>query len=84
VEHIKSYLLNTRYWWLRGGETSSLRKKLAGVFEKYDIENIAPGYGRVLCGKKLVERQFRLFDEALRQLDKSQIEATYVFRDEVN
>jgi hypothetical protein len=83
VEHIKSFLLNTRYWWLEGGETTSLRKKLAGVFEKYDIENIAPGYGRVLCGKKLVERQYRLLDEALRQLDKSQVEARYVFRDEV-
>jgi len=83
VEHIKSFLLNTRYWWLQGGETSSLRKKLAGVFEKYDIENIAPGYGRVLCGKKLVERQYQLFDEALRQLDKSLVETKYVFRDEV-
>ncbi len=83
VEHIKSFLLNTRYWWLEGGETTSLRKKLAGVFEKYDIENIAPGYGRVLCGKKLVERQYQLFDEALRQLDKSQVDANYVFRDGV-
>ena len=83
VEHIKSFLLNTRYWWLEGGETSSLRKKLAGVFEKYEIENIAPGYGRVLCGKKLVERQYQLLDEALRQLDKSQIDASYIFRDGV-
>lgn len=83
VEHIKSFLLNTRYWWLEGGETTSLRKKLAGVFEKYDVENIAPGYGRVLCGKKLVERQYQLFDEALRQLDKSLVKADYVFRDKV-
>jgi hypothetical protein len=68
---------------LEGGETTSLRKKLAGVFEKYDIENIAPGYGRVLCGKKLVERQYQLLDEALRQLDKSLVQAKYVFRDRI-
>ena len=83
AQHVKSFLLNTRYWWLRGGDTGSLRKKLADIFEKYDIENIAPGYGCVIQGKELVKRQYQLLDDALRDFDKSQITPYYMDRDEV-
>lgn len=81
--HIRSFLLNTRYWWLEGGDTASLRRKIAGVIERYDIENIAPGYGRVLRGRDLVERQFAMFDEVLAGLDRSAVRARYVDRDEL-
>ena len=83
VQHVKSFLLNTRYWWLRGGDTGSLRKKLADIFEKYDIENIAPGYGCVIQGRELVKQQYQLLDDALRDFDKSQITPYYMDRDEV-
>lgn len=83
AEHVKSFLVNTRYWWLMGGTTGALRKKLADVFEKYDIETIAPGYGRVIQGKALVQQQYQLLDDALRDLDKSKINPHYMNRDEV-
>ncbi|RXN85278.1 hypothetical protein C7R54_22570 [Achromobacter aloeverae] len=81
--HIRSFLLNTRYWWLEGGSTDALRRKLADVFDKYDIETIAPGYGRILQGKDLVRRQYQMLDDVLRGLDKSQVQPKYVDRDEV-
>ena len=81
--HVRSFLLNTRYWWLEGGDTATLRRKLAQVFEQYDIENLAPGYGRVLRGRDLVKRQYRLLDEVLAGLDKSVVQARYVDRDEL-
>ncbi|MES2187500.1 MAG: hypothetical protein V4505_23320 [Pseudomonadota bacterium] len=80
---IRSFLLNTRYWWLEGGDTQTLRQKLKVVFDKYDIENLAPGYGRVLRGRDLVQRQYRMFDEALATLDKSVVAPRYVDRDEL-
>ncbi len=82
-DHIRSFLLNTRYWWLEGGDTDSLRRKIAEVFERYDIETIAPGYGRILRGRNLVERQFAMFDEVLRRLDRREISPSYVDRDEL-
>jgi hypothetical protein len=82
-DHIRSFLLNTRYWWLEGGDTDSLRRKIAEVFDRYDIETIAPGYGRVLRGRELVERQFAMFDEVLRRLDRSAVSPSYVDRDEL-
>jgi flavorubredoxin len=82
-DHIRSFLLNTRYWWLEGGKTTELRKKLAAVFEKYPIETIAPGYGRVLRGRALVERQYRMFDAVLAQLDQGVVKPRYVDRDEL-
>jgi hypothetical protein len=81
--HMRSFLLNTRYWWLEGGDTESLRRKVRDVFDRYDIENIAPGYGRVLRGRELVERQFGMFDEVLRQLDRGVVAPRYVDRDEL-
>lgn len=77
---VRSFLLNTRYWWLEGASTDSLRQGLAAVFEDYRIETIAPGYGAILTGRKLVERQFQLLDSVLRDLDKSRVEPGYVPR----
>lgn len=81
--HIRSFLLNTRYWWLEGGKTTELRRKLAAIFEKYPIEIIAPGYGRVLRGRALVERQYKLLDDVLAGLDRSVVTPKYVERDEL-
>jgi hypothetical protein len=53
------------------------------VFDKYDIETIAPGYGRILRGRDLVEKQFAMFDEVLRKLDRSMVRPRYVDRDEL-
>jgi hypothetical protein len=83
VAQLRSFLLNTRYWWLDGGNTNSLRKKMAVVFDKYDIENLAPGYGRVLRGRDLVARQYQMFDDALAAMDKSVVAPRYVDRDEI-
>jgi flavorubredoxin len=83
ADYIRSFLLNTRYWWLEGGKTTELRRKLGAVFEKYPIETIAPGYGRVLRGRALVERQYKMFDEVLARLDQSVVKPKYVDRDEL-
>jgi hypothetical protein len=80
---LRSFLLNTRYWWLEGGDTESLRSKLAAVFDKYDIETIAPGYGRILTGRDLVEKQVAMFDDVLRKLDRGVVAPHYVDRDEL-
>src|SRR6476646_9450681 len=41
---LRSFLLNTRYWWLEGAPTDSIRRGIADVFDKCDVETIAPGY----------------------------------------
>ena len=79
-DFVRSFLLNTRYWWIEGAETESLRRGVAEVFERYDIETIAPGYGTILRGRALVERQFSVLDDILRNLDRSNIEPRYVPR----
>ncbi len=77
---VRSFLLNTRYWWLEGAETGSLRRGVADVFARCDIETIAPGYGAILRGRALAERQFSVLDEILRNLDRSAVEPQYVPR----
>jgi hypothetical protein len=79
---IRSFMLNTRYWWLEGAPTDSIRRGIAEVFDKYDIETIAPGYGCVLRGRNVVARHYAMLDEFLKSSDKSRMVSRYVTRDE--
>src|SRR5437764_8832851 len=38
ARELRSFLLNTRYWWLEGAPTGSIRRGIAEVFEKCDVE----------------------------------------------
>jgi hypothetical protein len=79
---IRSFMLNTRYWWLEGAPTDSIRRGIGTVFDKYDIETIAPGYGCILSGRNVVERHYKMLDEFLQASDKSVMVSRYVTRDE--
>jgi flavorubredoxin len=82
MRELRSFMLNTRYWWLEGAPTDSIRRGIADVFDKYDVETIAPGYGCVLRGRKVVARHYQMLDEILKGLDKSVAVSRYVSRDE--
>ncbi len=77
---VRSFLLNTRYWWLEGAAIDALRQEVAEVFERYDIETIAPGYGCILQGRDLVQHEFAVLDDVLRSLDKSVASPQYIPR----
>jgi len=79
---LRSFMLNTRYWWLEGAPTDSIRRGIANVFDKWDIETIAPGYGCILRGKKLIARHYQMLDDFLKACDKSRMVSRYVTRDE--
>jgi flavorubredoxin len=79
---MQSFLLNTRYWWLEGAPTDSMRRGIAAVFDKYDIETIATGYGCILRGRKTVARAYKMLDQILKKMDKSVAVSRYVDRDE--
>ncbi len=79
---IRSFMLNTRYWWLEGAPTDAIRRGIGDIFDKFDIETIAPGYGCILSGRNVVERHYRMLDEFLAACDKSRMVSRYVTRDE--
>jgi hypothetical protein len=82
LSEVRSFMLNTRYWWLEGAPTDSIRRGIGNVFDKYDIETVAPGYGCILRGRNVVERHYRMLDEFLKASDKSRMVSRYVTRDE--
>ena len=82
LRDLRSFLLNTRYWWLEGAATDSIRRGISDLFDKYDVETIAPGYGCVLRGRDVVMRHYRLLDDILKTCDKSLVAPRYVARDE--
>jgi hypothetical protein len=79
---LRSFLLNTRYWWLEGAPTDGIRAGIREVFHKCDVETIAPGYGCILHGREVVARHVRMLDEVLKGLDRSVAVSRYVGRDE--
>src|SRR5580658_7917624 len=79
---VRSFMLNTRYWWLEGAPTDSIRRGIGNVFDKYDIETIAPGYGCILRGRNVVQRHYAMLHEFLKASDKSRMVSRYVTRDE--
>ena len=79
---VRSFMLNTRYWWMEGVTTDAMRRGMDEIFDKHDIETIAPGYGCILRGRKTVARHYRMLDEFLKDCDKSVAVSRYVFRDE--
>ena len=82
LRDVRSFMLNTRYWWLEGAPTDTIRRGIGAIFDKYDIETVAPGYGCILSGRNVVERHYRMLDEFLKNCDKSVATSRYVFRDE--
>ena len=82
LSEVRSFMLNTRYWWLEGAPTDSIRRGIGEVFDKYDIETIAPGYGCILRGRNVVARHYRMIDDFLKSCDKSVMVSRYVSRDE--
>ena len=79
---VRSFMLNTRYWWLEGAPTDSIRRGIGNLFDTYDIECIAPGYGCILRGRNVVARHYAMLDEFLKACDKSVAVSRYVTRDE--
>jgi hypothetical protein len=79
---LRSFMLNTRYWWLEGAPTDAIRRGIDEVFSKHDVETIAPGYGCILSGRAVVARHVRMLDDILKSLDKSVAVSRYVSRDE--
>jgi flavorubredoxin len=77
---VRSFLLNTRYWWIEGANLSPIRKAVAEVYDRFDIETIAPGYGTIMSGRRHVDKQFEVLDDVLEQLDRTKIAPAYVPR----
>jgi hypothetical protein len=64
-EGIWHYYVHSRFWWLPGARTKTLRRGIADVFAKYDVETIAPAFGCVIRGRDAVQRHVRVMDELL-------------------
>ncbi|MGI9425984.1 MAG: hypothetical protein ACR2PA_22605 [Hyphomicrobiaceae bacterium] len=77
---VRSFLLNTRYWWLEGAALETIRLGVADVFNRLDIQMIAPAFGALLKGRDAVERQFAVLDTVLREADRSVVKPAYIPR----
>ncbi len=70
LDEVTAHLEHGRFWWVRGAHVAPLRRALAAVFERCDVEVVAPSYGCILRGRAVVERHHGLLQQALRRLGR--------------
>jgi glyoxylase-like metal-dependent hydrolase (beta-lactamase superfamily II) len=59
------YLTHSRFWWLRDAYTAPLREELANTFATHPVTTIAPAFGCILQGTRVVERHRMMLDSLL-------------------
>jgi hypothetical protein len=69
LDDVRRHLLETRFWWLPGGQLEPMRKGFAEIFERFDVETIAPGFGCILSGGSVVKRHVEMVAEVLREAE---------------
>lgn len=64
-EGVREHLF-ARCWWIPGAQRQfEIQRALAAVFETFDVETIAPGYGCVIQGRSQVERHYEMMQDAI-------------------
>jgi hypothetical protein len=80
VDHIRDHLLNTRYWWVAESDVTAVRRDLGAVFDRFDVEHIAPAFGAVISGRAAVARHLAMLDESIARLGRPGTGATSLER----
>ncbi|WP_424138296.1 hypothetical protein [Roseomonas chloroacetimidivorans] len=68
-ESARAHLL-AKFWWLPRARTSAMRNWLAGIFDRFDVEIIAPTHGCILSGRPVVRRHLELMLRLLREMEE--------------
>lgn len=66
-EQVRDHLL-AKFDWLGEAHTEPIRAQLAGIFDTYDVERIAPQFGRIIEGRDTVARHRDLVLAALEEV----------------
>ena len=66
-EQVRDHML-AKFDWLGEAHTERIREQLSGIFDTYQVETIAPQFGRVIRGAKTVARHRDLVLAALEEV----------------
>ncbi len=58
--------LAAKFWWLAAADKRTIRADMERIFERFEVETIAPSNGCVLRGRPVVEKHVRLMLDFLR------------------
>ena len=67
VEMVRRQLLR-KFKWMEDANLAPLIQNLRAIFDRFDVETIAPAYGSILRGRSVVERHVAMLDEVLESL----------------
>jgi glyoxylase-like metal-dependent hydrolase (beta-lactamase superfamily II) len=65
-EDVRDHLLGTRFWWIPQADVDDMRRDLADMFDRHEINCIAPAWGCILKGPEVVARHYELVDRVLQ------------------
>jgi hypothetical protein len=59
-EDVYDFMVNSRFWWIPGADTETIKRDLAELFASFEVKNIAPRYGCAIRGEKAVSAHHEL------------------------
>ena len=68
AEEMLHHLVGTKFWWLPGANTEPIRRGLAAIFDRYEIDVIAPSFGCILRGRDVVRQHYEVLQEVLAEV----------------
>jgi hypothetical protein len=69
LEEVVHHLLTgSRFWWLEGSRLDAIRAEVAELFTRCPTDVIVPSCGRIILGRRAVDRHVALLDTALAEL----------------
>lgn len=72
VDTVASQLL-TKFSWLRHGRTDVISADLSQIFERLEPHVVAPTHGRVLVGRRVIEKHLQLVLEVLDRCGRGEM-----------
>jgi hypothetical protein len=69
LDQVVEYLRGSRFWWLAGARTKSIRDEIAAIFERREVEAIGPACGGVIVGRQAVDKHLGLLYEAMEKME---------------
>lgn len=62
---VRDYLRDGRFWWVEQADTRPIQAEIQAIFDRCDVDVIAPGFGCVLRGREVVRRHREVMEAIL-------------------
>jgi glyoxylase-like metal-dependent hydrolase (beta-lactamase superfamily II) len=69
LDQVIEHLVGSRFWWLAGAHSESIRDEITTIFDNHEVEAIAPACGAVISSREAVDKHLDLLLRAMQKME---------------